>query len=179
MVRLNLPEQLSTERLLLRRLRYEDAEEIFYTYASKPEVTKYVTWPTHQSVDDTRGFLMYAIQAWNNGVDYSYCIRLKENNRMIGSFGVMNDDGKLQFGYFFSPTYWGNGYATEVCRLMMPLLREQKGVYRIHTFVDVDNSASVKVLSKSGLVEEARLKNWFRFVNQDKPKDCILFYLPL
>lgn len=179
MVQLRLPEQLSTERLLLQRLRYEDAEEIFYTYASKPEVTRFVAWPTHQTVDDTRGFLRYAVHAWNQGTDCSYTIRVKENNRLAGSFGVMNDNGVLQFGYFFSPTHWGKGYATEVCRMMMPLLKKQDGIRRIHTFVDVDNVASAKVLRKSGLVEEEIKKDWFRFINQGKVKDCHLFYFPL
>ena len=179
MVQLSLPEKLSTERLILQRLRYEDAEEIFYTYASKSEATKFVSWPTHKSLDDTRSFLQYVIHAWSIGKDYSFSIRLKETNRMIGSFGIMNDEGKLQFGYTFSPTQWGNGYATEVCKYMMQVLKRTEGVQRIQTFVDVENAASAKVLLKSGLVEEALLKDFFSFVNQDNtPKDCILFKLP-
>jgi len=32
------------------------------------------------------------------------------------------------------------------------------------------------VLRKCGMVEEARLPKWFRFINQgNEPKDCILF----
>lgn len=179
MVKLALPEKITTARLLLQRLRYEDAEEIFYTYASKPEATRFLSWPTHRSIDDTRAFLDYAYHAWIMGKDYSYTVRLKDSHRLIGSFGIINDNGKLQFGYVFSPTQWGNGYATEVCTAMMTLLKTQPGVYRIHTFVDAANIASAKVLLKSGLIEEARLGKWFRFINQgDAPRDCILFYLP-
>jgi ribosomal-protein-alanine N-acetyltransferase len=98
---------------------------------------------------------------------------------MIGSFGVIHEDGKIQFGYAFSPSYWGNGYATEACQKMMTLLRSLPSLYRIGTFVDTENTASIRVLLKSGLVEEARLEKWFRFVNQQgAPKDCILFRLP-
>ena len=61
----------------------------------------------------------------------------------------------------------------------MPLLRTQHNVYRINTFVDAENVASANVLLKAGLIEEARLSKWFRFVNQDnEAKDCILFKLP-
>ena len=180
MVVLNLPDHIVTERLSLRRLRYEDAEEIFYTFASKPEVTRFVSWPTHQTLSDTNAFLRYAINAWDSGTDYSFAIRLKESNRLIGSIGVINEDGKLQFGYVFSPTQWNKGYATEVCLRLMSLLRNQKGVYRIQSFVDSENVSSARVLIKSGLVEEARLVRWFRFVNQNnEAKDCILFKLPL
>ncbi|MCU0397603.1 MAG: GNAT family N-acetyltransferase [Cyclobacteriaceae bacterium] len=180
MDRLNLPEKIESDRLLILRLRYEDAEEIFYTYASKEEATRFVSWPTHQSVKDTHQYLRYAVKAWNAGVDFAYGIRLKETNRLIGSIGIVNDQGKVQFGYVLSPTQWGNGYATEACHSMINVLRKTPGIYRIGTLVDADNHASVRVLQKCGLTEEARLTKWFRFVNQqNEPKDCILFKLEL
>ena len=40
----NLPE-LETKRLLLRKMRLDDAEAMF-AYASEPEVTRYVLWRT-------------------------------------------------------------------------------------------------------------------------------------
>jgi ribosomal-protein-alanine N-acetyltransferase len=179
MVRLDFPVKIETERLNLQRLRYEDAEEIFYTYASKPEATHYVSWPTHKSVEDTRAFLRYAIESWNHGTDYSFSIRLKNSNQFIGSFGVIHENGRIQFGYILSPVHWGNGYATESCKKIMSILKSFPSLYRIGTFVDLENKASISVLQKSGLIEEARLQNWFRFVNQEnKPKACALFYLP-
>jgi [ribosomal protein S5]-alanine N-acetyltransferase len=180
MVLLDLPERIDTERLFLQRLRYEDAEEIFYTYASKPEATKYVAWPTHQSVNDTRSFLEYAIPAWKQGIDFSYAIRLKDSSRLIGSIGVTHDDGKVQLGYIISPTQWGQGFATETCRAIINELKQHKTLHRVWTLVDKDNSASIRVLEKCGLVEEARLPKWFRFINQgNDPRDCIFFRLPL
>lgn len=180
MIHLNLPEKVETERLILQRLRYEDAEEIFYTYASKPEVTKHLSWPTHRTVEDTRAFVRYAQDSWTLGLDYTYAVRLMGSQKLIGSFGVINENGRIQFGYAFSPTEWGKGYATEACRKLMELLKAIPDVFRIGTFVDVDNVASIRVLEKSGLIMEARLDKWFRFINQsNQPKDCILFRLPL
>jgi ribosomal-protein-alanine N-acetyltransferase len=180
MIRLNFSEKIETERLLLQRLRYEDAEEIFYTYASKPEATKFLSWPTHRTIEDTRAFLRYALESWNHGTDYSFSIRLKDSAKLIGAFGIMHDDGKIQFGYVLSPTHWGNGYATEVCKCIMNVLKTFPTVFRVGTFVDLANTDSINVLIKSGLVEETRLEKWFRFVNQNnEPKDCALFRLPL
>ncbi len=180
MVKLSLPTHFVTKRLSIQKLRYEEAEEIFYSYASKPEATRFMSWATHRSIADTRAFLRYVVDAWRMGMDYSFAIRLKDTHRLIGSFGVINENGRLQFGYILSPTQWGNGYATEVCRNMMEILKEQDGVYRIGTYVDMDHVASINVLKKSGLVEEARLARWMRFPNQnDMPKDCILFTLPI
>jgi ribosomal-protein-alanine N-acetyltransferase len=177
MIRLHMPAKMETERLLLQRLKYEDAEEIFYAYASKPEATKYLSWATHKTVDDTRAFLKYAIESWNYGTDYSYSIRLK-NLVLIGSIGILHEVGKIQLGYVMSPGHWGKGYTTEACSRVLSLLKTFKDLYRIGTFVDAENVASIKVLKKCGLQEEARLEKWFRFVNQDnQPKDCILFRL--
>lgn len=170
---------MESERLWITRLRYEDAEEIFYAYASKPEATRYVSWPTHESVEDTRSFLVYARAAWERGSDYSFSLRLKSTNRLIGSIGLIHDEGKIQFGYILSPQQWGMGYATEACRTVLAVIRSLPGIYRISTFVDVENMASVRVLQKAGLVQEARLEKWFRFVNQGgQPKDCLLFKIP-
>jgi ribosomal-protein-alanine N-acetyltransferase len=180
MEKLMLPEVLQTERLIFQRLRYEDAEEIFYTYSSKPEVTKYVSWATHRSIDDTRNFLQYAVSSWDHGKDFSYSIRIKDSRKMIGSFGLMNEDGKIQFGYAFSPNYWNVGYATEACKMFMNLINQYPQIFRVNTFVDIENTGSIRVLEKSGLVREATLEKWFRFVNQNlSPKDCYLYVLPL
>jgi ribosomal-protein-alanine N-acetyltransferase len=179
-MKLPVPEKIETERVSLSRLRREDAEEIFYSYASKPEATRFMLWPTHRNLDDTRGFLNRAAYGWNAGSDYSFAIRLKDNQRLIGGCGFTHEDGRLQFGYVLSPTHWGRGLATEVCIRLMEVAKGLPGIYRISTFVDTDNIASAKVLRKSGLVEEARLEQWLRFVNQDNhPKDCLLFRLPL
>lgn len=177
MIRLPMPPEIKTERLILQRLKYEDAEEIFYAYASKPQATHFLSWATHECVDDTRLFLQYAIANWNFGTDYSYSIRLK-SGLLIGSIGIVHDEGKVQIGYVLSPGHWRHGYTTEACSSVLSVLRTFKDIYRIGTFVDAENTGSIRVLQKCGMVEEARLVKWFRFVNQgNEPKDCILFRL--
>ncbi len=39
--------QLETERLRLRLIRTTGAEHLYRTWASAPEVTRYLTWQTH------------------------------------------------------------------------------------------------------------------------------------
>jgi ribosomal-protein-alanine N-acetyltransferase len=38
---------LETERLILRRFEFDDAEAMYRNWANDPEVTKFMTWPTH------------------------------------------------------------------------------------------------------------------------------------
>ena len=48
---------IETRRLLLRRFRREDAEDMFANWASDPEVTRFLTWPAHSSAGVTRMLL--------------------------------------------------------------------------------------------------------------------------
>ena len=177
---LSLPVRIETERLILQKLKYEDAEEIFYTYASKPDATKYLPWPTHQRVEDTHAFLAFAVSAWDQGLAFTYGIRLKNDKRLIGSIGVTNKEMEIEFGYVLSPTQWKKGYATEACKALMQTLLKVDGIKKISTFVDAENMASVRVLEKAGLSLEGTFTNWFKFVNQGmEARDCVLMHLPL
>lgn len=174
-----IPERVETPRLILTRLQLTDAEEIFYTYASKPESTRYVSWPTHATLKDTRTFLLYARNAWAQGIDYSFAVRLKGSNRLIGACGFLNDTGKVQLGYVYGPLHWGKGYATEAASAVVQLLLTLP-VHKIGSFVDVENKASIRVLEKCGFQVEAVVKDWWRFPNQhNQLKDCVLFTLPV
>ncbi len=51
------PELFTTERLTLRPPRPADAEAIFRAYATDPEVTRYLTWAPHRTVEETRQFV--------------------------------------------------------------------------------------------------------------------------
>lgn len=178
-MKLDLPDRMVTDRLTLQPLRYEDAEEIFYVYASKEEATRYVSWPIHRSIDDTRSFLRAAVTGRASGSDYSYGIRITQSSRFIGSFGFVNESARIQFGYVLGPLHWGQGYATEVCQKMMDAIRQTRGSKRVGTFIDAENTSSGRVLIKSGLVEESRASAGYQFVNQNnKLKDCIYFRLP-
>ena len=48
--------EIETERLLLRPVTLEDAEAMHRNWTGDDEVTRYLTWPTHASVEVTEGF---------------------------------------------------------------------------------------------------------------------------
>ena len=88
-------QRLESERLILRRFVVEDAESMYKNWASDNEVTKYLTWPTHPSVDVTKFVLQDWVNSYVNDNYYQWAIVLKENGEEpIGSISVvgMNDD---------------------------------------------------------------------------------------
>lgn len=148
-----IDQQILTPRLVLRRLRPQDAVEVFDAYASLPEVGRFLTWPRHRGILDTRQFLRRVDSNWKAGTDYAYGIRLKSSSRLIGSLGVRNDDGRCEIGYVLSPAFWGRGFATEACTEVVGRLKLIPDVFRIQSFIDAENHASARVLIKSGFVE--------------------------
>jgi ribosomal-protein-alanine N-acetyltransferase len=58
------PASFETRRLLIRRRRQDDAVAIFERYASDREVTRYVGWPRHLSVDTTKAFVALSDDEW-------------------------------------------------------------------------------------------------------------------
>ena len=53
--------RIETERLILRRFVIEDAEDMFNNWASDNEVTKYLSWPTHKSINETEDYIKFII----------------------------------------------------------------------------------------------------------------------
>ena len=86
--------RLETERLILRPFTMEDAEPMFRNWASDDEVTKHLTWPTHESVEITNMVLSDWTGHYPEPDFYNWAIVLKENGpEPIGSIGVVK---KLQ-----------------------------------------------------------------------------------
>lgn len=45
--------KLETERLILRKSTLEDAGSMFKNWGSDSLVTRYVTWKTHEAIEDS------------------------------------------------------------------------------------------------------------------------------
>ena len=58
--------ELATERLALRRFMIEDAENMYYNWASEDEVTRFLTWPTHKSVEDSERVIDQWIKSYED-----------------------------------------------------------------------------------------------------------------
>lgn len=80
--------EIATERLTLRRFEIEDAENMFYNWANDPEVTKYLTWPAHESVDTTETILKNGYLSMTKRF-YQWAIELNDLEQPIGTISVI------------------------------------------------------------------------------------------
>ena len=141
---------LETERLILRPFEKEDAEAIFYGWASDPEVTRYLTWDTHESIEMTRALLEMWEKEYEQPDRLNFGIVLKEENRLIGGIDVVRyADGAPVIGYDLARAYWNKGYATEACRRVLDHLFSI-GHDRVRIDAVRENTGSNRVIQKCG-----------------------------
>ena len=58
-----LPETITTARLVLRRPRMSDAQSVFEEYARDPEVTRYAAWRPLETIQQAEEFLEQRVLA--------------------------------------------------------------------------------------------------------------------
>lgn len=141
---------LETERLILRAFELDDAYDMYNNWASDEDVTKYLTWNHHTSIDDTISILKLWIEQYEKPERINFAIVLKETNQLIGGIDVCGYiDNIPVIGYVLSKKYWNKGYMTEACQKVINFLFE-KGYNKIKIDAAVDNIGSNKVIKKCG-----------------------------
>ena len=167
------PYEFGTERLHLRPPQIEDAALIFESYAQDPDVTKYLVWQPHKSVNETKSFLNRCVSVWAEGSAYPWVLTRNEDGKLIGMVEVRIDRYKADLGYVLTKTEWGKGYITEAVRAIVAWGLSQEEIYRVWAVCDVENRASARVLEKVGMRKEGVLRRWIIHPNiSNEPRDC-------
>ena len=147
-------ERIETARLVLRKPTPTDAEAVFQRYASDREVTKFLSWRCHQSIEETKAFLECSEREWTQWASGAYLIESREHAKLLGSTGLHFETPIIAFtGYVLAKDAWGNGYATEALTAIVELARTLS-VRRLRASCHVENIASMRVLEKCGFVCE-------------------------
>jgi ribosomal-protein-alanine N-acetyltransferase len=159
-----------TERLLLREFVRSDWRAV-HQYASDPEVVRYLTWGPNTE-KETRAFIRSILRARRRGgrAGYDLAVVLRSEDRLIGGCAI---HPATWIGYVFNRACWGRGYATEAARALLALGFDGLGLHRVTATCDPQNLASARVLEKSGMQLEGRLREhvWQR----DRWRDSLLY----
>lgn len=158
--------RFETERLIIRRPVAADAEAIFRSYAGDAQVTRYVSWARHRTVQDSRTFLEFSDKQWASWPAGPLLIETADDHQLIGGTGLAYESSEsATTGYVLAKQAWGCGYATEAlggvvefaARLGLRTLRA-----RCHPF----HVVSQRVLEKN------------RFVREEEPRPANFPNLP-
>lgn len=159
------PLLVETARLVLSPPEATDAPLIFERYAADPEVTRYLGWPRHRSVEDTATFVAYSTHLWEREGAGPYLIWSKDDGRLLGSTGLEVEPGRqASTGYVLARDGWGRGYATEALRAMVEVAGDV-GCTQLYAFCHSDHRASIHVLDKCGFTLDRARSRGMTFPN--------------
>lgn len=155
--------RLETNRLVLRRFELSDAAPMFRNWASDDEVTKFLTWPTHASIEDTRAILVDWLSSYAREDFYQWAIAPKEREaEPIGSISVVyaNDDiSMVHIGYCIGRAWWHQGITSEALGALIDFFFGEVGANRIESRHDPRNPHSGMVMEKCGMRYEGTMRS--------------------
>lgn len=143
---------LTTERLILRPWREEDAPSL-YQYAKHPDVGPIAGWPVHTSVEHSRDIIQTVLSAKD-----TYAVVLKQTGEPVGSIGLMRqgasnlvlDANEAEIGYWIGVPFWGQGLIPEAVRKLMRYSFQDLKLDRLWCAYFDGNEKSRRVQEKCG-----------------------------
>ena len=170
------PEQLHTERLLLRKPALADAQAIFESYTSDAEVTRTLLWNPHTDVGQTEAFLQRSENMWASGEAFPYVLQLAEGGELIGMIEARMLGTTVDIGYVLAKKFWGQGYMTEAAISIVEWALSLDEIYRVSATCDISNIASARVMEKAGMQREGRLRCYMIHPHlSPEPRDVYIY----
>lgn len=152
---------IETERLILRAMSTRDSADMF-DYSSRGELTKYLLWSPHNTVNYTREYLSYIEKRYKVGDFYDWAVVEKESGRMIGTCGFTSIDlsnRRGEIGYVLNPDFHRRGYAPEAARAVVEFGFAKLDLNRIEARFMEGNEPSRRVAEKIGMTFEGYAKD--------------------
>lgn len=170
------PDRVDCGETLLRRLRPSDAGAVFSRYAADPEVTRWLTFRTHERPEDAQDFCAVTHAEWEAGNTFTYALVEPGDDALFGTISVRIEGFHAAFGYAIARDRWGRGHGSRALTALVDLALGQPGIFRAWAFCDVANPASGRVMEKAGMTFEGALRRWHVAPNvSPEPRDCLAY----
>ena len=155
--------KLESERLILRRFKKEDSNEIFLGFVNQEEFLYYAN-KEKRTLEEQIKSLENIDEKYLNKEYYNWLIIEKINNKIIGSINlrVDNKNDSVEFNYAIDNRYTNKGYMTEVLNIVKIFCFDILDVNRFQGGAAFENKASQRVMEKCGLKCEGLLRNYLK-----------------
>jgi ribosomal-protein-alanine N-acetyltransferase len=143
---------LSTERLQLRPLSIDDAEEI-YLLRSDEKHNEFIDRPRATSLDDARAFINQIEKLLSEGNSHFWVVSFKNGAELIGTLSLWNFDKErntAEIGYELLPAYYGKGIMTEALPAVLEFAFNALKLSKIEAWTHENNIRSSALLLKFG-----------------------------
>ena len=151
---------IKTERLILRPLKLEDAESMF-EYTSDLEMTQFVSWEPHKSLEDSKEFINSVLGEYEAKNSGPYGIFLKTAPYyIIGTIGlrVAGHKFEAELSYALARRYWQQGITYEAASALVDRAFTEHKFKRIMATCAKENIASKRLMKKLGMTYEGCLR---------------------
>ena len=156
---------LTTQRLLLRQIRPDDAEALFAIFSDEEAMQFYGHEP-HRSLDETHELIGWIQAAYARRESIRWGITLRGEDRVIGSCGFHNFGAGFQraeTGYELERASWGQGIMAEALSAILTYGFTELGLHRVEAIIDIANERSKGLLLKLGFTYEGNLRQRYAF----------------
>jgi ribosomal-protein-alanine N-acetyltransferase len=155
---------LETPRLYLRKLRWDDLDDLVALY-SDPEVMSYISGTPYQRQETQAHLQRYLEMEQQYGFGLWATI-YRENGRFIGRCGLIPQEiegvVEVEIGYMLAKAYWQRGLATEAALAIRNYGFQRLGCSRLISLIDPQNQPSMRVAAKIGLRYKKEIYKWNR-----------------
>ncbi len=152
---------LSSDRLMLRAVREEDAQAI-YEMRSDERVMQHIDRPRAKSIEEGIKKVKAIQELVSNNEAINWAITLKENpQQSIGNIGFWRfskEDFRIEVGYMLHPDYFRKGIMSEALQMAMKYAFKEMKAHSIKAQISPKNKASIGLAIKNGFVKEAHFR---------------------
>jgi len=177
---LDVPDEISSERLLLRAPRFGDGAMIYEAAVeTAAELAPWMPWA--HPAPDANGIEEWCRRSVSKRAvreQFDYLMCAKDGNRYVGTCSLLRMDWavpKGEIGYWLRQSSHGNGYMTEAVKRLTTFGFETFNLQRIEIRCDASNQPSCKVAERAGYILEATLRNECREHREQKLRDTRIY----
>ena len=164
---LPIPEQIETERMILRATRADDAPETFLAVLeSFNELAPWMPWVHPEpKLAGSEAFNQEAQFKWvsREMLDFQWIDKTSGELIGKGGFHTINwEIPKFEIGYWVRTSMGGRGYCTEAVNALVAFSKQQLGAKRLEICSDPRNEKSRRVAERCGFALEGILRRNMR-----------------
>lgn len=156
--------QLVTERLILRRVREEDLDEIFIL-RSDPVTNRNSLRPLITKKEEAMEFIqkIEGLLNKNEGISWMICER-ERSDIVIGTIGLwrlIKEHYRGEIGYMLKHEFHGRGIMSEAMQAVILYGFNQLKLHSIEARISPGNKPSIAVVERNNFVKEGYFKEDF------------------
>ncbi|MGN0498313.1 MAG: GNAT family N-acetyltransferase [Acutalibacteraceae bacterium] len=157
---------IETDRLILRRFTFDDANDMLKYWASKAEVQQMYSEPVYSTIEEVNGLIQKYIEGYKSNDYYRWAVIEKTGKSCIGQIAYFLVDTTNHFAeieYCIGTEFQNKGYITEAARAIIRFGFEKIGLNKIQISTKSINAPSRRVIEKCGFTYEGTLREYFYF----------------